>query len=71
MIWYPQRPPSENTSATFPSNLSPFQAIAEAWKRESKESQEKWRKIDANIKKRYNEPVRTSNDKTRRQKAKM
>ncbi|PFH49745.1 hypothetical protein AMATHDRAFT_146939 [Amanita thiersii Skay4041] len=39
---FPPRPP-----------LSPAQAIAEAWKRESVKSQERWRKIDAEVKLRY------------------
>ncbi|KAF8236034.1 hypothetical protein L208DRAFT_1391465 [Tricholoma matsutake] len=40
-------------------NVSPAQAIADAWKRESAESQEKWRRIDANVRLRYNSPPRS------------
>ncbi|PPQ95309.1 hypothetical protein CVT26_008153 [Gymnopilus dilepis] len=40
------------------STLSPAQAIAEAWKRESKENQERWKKIDADVKTRFNAPRR-------------
>jgi len=32
------------------SPLSPAQAIAEAWKRESADNQEKWRRVDAEVK---------------------
>lgn len=45
--------------------LSPAQAIAEAWKRESMENQEKWRRIDAEVKTRYNKPVRILDRKTK------
>ncbi|KAF6763141.1 hypothetical protein DFP72DRAFT_524833 [Ephemerocybe angulata] len=34
------------------------QAIADAWKRESAESQDKWRRLDASVKTRYNTPRR-------------
>ncbi|KIK09818.1 hypothetical protein K443DRAFT_81877 [Laccaria amethystina LaAM-08-1] len=33
--------------------MSPAQAIAEAWKRESLESREKWVRADANVRARY------------------
>jgi hypothetical protein len=51
--------------ACTPSPLSPAQAIAEAWKRESNENQEKWRRIDAGVKVRYNKPVRILDRKTK------
>ncbi|KAF9472435.1 hypothetical protein BDN70DRAFT_886980 [Pholiota conissans] len=44
--------------------ISPAQAIADAWKRESPENQEKWRKLDAEVKTRYNAP-RKLNRKTK------
>ncbi|KII92689.1 hypothetical protein PLICRDRAFT_172748 [Plicaturopsis crispa FD-325 SS-3] len=34
-------------------DLSPAQSIAEAWKRESEENQEKWRQAEAKVKQRY------------------
>ncbi|KAF8197892.1 hypothetical protein BJ912DRAFT_952481 [Pholiota molesta] len=34
--------------------VSPAQAIADAWRRESPENQEKWRKLDSEVKTRYN-----------------
>ncbi|KAF9452783.1 hypothetical protein P691DRAFT_660059, partial [Macrolepiota fuliginosa MF-IS2] len=37
------------------TTVSPAQAIADAWKRESLESQERWRKLDAEMKRRYEE----------------
>jgi len=46
----PYRPPSPA--------VSPAQSIAEAWKRESSESQEKWRRIDVNVRARYTAPRR-------------
>ncbi|KAF9527339.1 hypothetical protein CPB83DRAFT_856384 [Crepidotus variabilis] len=45
--------------------MSPSQAIAEAWKRESMENQEKWRRVDADVKVRYNTPVRLPRRKTK------
>ncbi|KAF8160709.1 hypothetical protein B0H34DRAFT_697784 [Crassisporium funariophilum] len=36
--------------------ISPAQAIADAWKRESMENQEKWKRIDADVKTRFNAP---------------
>jgi len=45
--------------------LTPAQAIAEAWKRESIENQEKWRRIDAEVKVRYSKPVRILDRKTK------
>ncbi|TFK25209.1 hypothetical protein FA15DRAFT_590926 [Coprinopsis marcescibilis] len=45
--------------APAPIPSSPLaQAIAEAWKRETQESQEKWRRMDANVRHRYNAPRR-------------
>jgi len=45
----------KNASSTS-STVSPAQAIADAWKRESLENQEKWRRIDADVKTRFNTP---------------
>jgi hypothetical protein len=45
--------------------LSPAEAIAEAWKRESMENQDKWWRIDAEVKARYNKPVRNLDRKTK------
>ncbi|KAM6502096.1 hypothetical protein JOM56_002073 [Amanita muscaria] len=53
------RSPTPNNAqrGTLPSKaLPPAQALAEAWKRESKQSQELWRRIDANVKLRYLAP---------------
>ncbi|KAF9010610.1 hypothetical protein BDQ17DRAFT_1234235 [Cyathus striatus] len=36
--------------------LSPAQAIADAWKRESLQSQEQWRRIDVNVRTQYSSP---------------
>ncbi|RDB25228.1 hypothetical protein Hypma_007928 [Hypsizygus marmoreus] len=46
----PPRPPSPPPS--------PAQAIADAWKRESAESQEAWRRINARVRLRYTAPPR-------------
>jgi len=55
----------KSVACTPSSPLSPAQAIAEAWKRESQENQEKWRLIDAEVKARYNAPVRIPLRKTK------
>lgn len=47
------------------SPVSPAQAIAEAWKRESAESQERWWKIDADVKRRYEEGKKKQGTKTK------
>ncbi|EDR11556.1 uncharacterized protein LACBIDRAFT_313883 [Laccaria bicolor S238N-H82] len=44
--------------------MSPAQAIAEAWKRESLESREKWMRVDANVGARY-DSRRTHGGKTK------
>ncbi|KIM45354.1 hypothetical protein M413DRAFT_66591, partial [Hebeloma cylindrosporum] len=36
--------------------ISPAQAIADAWKKESMESQAKWQRLDAEVKIRFNTP---------------
>ena len=43
--------------------LSPADAIAEAWKRESQESQEKWRREDAKVKNDYEARRRWKKDR--------
>ena len=43
----------KDLSRTRCCNLSPAQIIAEAWKRESAENQERWRRADAMIKQQY------------------
>jgi len=48
-----------------PGPLTPAQAIAEAWKRESMENQEKWWRINEEVKARYNKPVRILDRKTK------
>ncbi|KAI9067341.1 hypothetical protein FKP32DRAFT_1588699 [Trametes sanguinea] len=56
----PQRPthPRTQTTTTPRSALTPAQAIAQAWMRESPEAQQKWRKADALAKEKYMNPVR-------------
>ncbi|KAF8893511.1 hypothetical protein BD779DRAFT_1506658 [Infundibulicybe gibba] len=54
-------PPSNSTRKQSPPSspkLSPAQAIAEAWKRESVETQQRWRNLDANVRSRYTAPRR-------------
>lgn len=50
----PHRDVTNATNATPP--VSPAQAIADAWRRESLENQEIWRRIDADVKTRFNVP---------------
>jgi hypothetical protein len=45
--------------------LTPAQAIADAWERESTENREKWWQIEAAVKTRYNKPVRILDRKTK------
>ncbi|KAL7281497.1 hypothetical protein ACG7TL_004812 [Trametes sanguinea] len=55
----PQRPTHPRTQTTTArSALTPAQAIAQAWMRESPESQQKWRKADALAKEKYMNPIR-------------
>lgn len=51
----PHRNVTNATNATT-TPVSPAQAIADAWKRETLENQEKWRLIDADVKTRFNVP---------------
>ncbi|TEB38507.1 hypothetical protein FA13DRAFT_1726175 [Coprinellus micaceus] len=54
-----QTRPRQNASTPAAAPLSPLaQAIADAWKRESAESQDKWRRLDASVKTRYSTPRR-------------
>jgi hypothetical protein len=56
----PHRDVTNATNATT-TPVSPAQAIADAWKRESLENQEKWRRIDTDVKTRFTrKPDRTS-----------
>ncbi|KAI0305405.1 hypothetical protein B0F90DRAFT_1697705 [Multifurca ochricompacta] len=41
-----------------PPDITPARAIAEAWIRETKESQNKWREADARLKNLFNHPNR-------------
>ena len=50
----PHRDVTNATNGTPP--VSPAQAIADAWKRETLENQEIWRRIDADVKARFNVP---------------
>ncbi|KAF9567922.1 hypothetical protein CPC08DRAFT_702752 [Agrocybe pediades] len=55
-------PSSQNVRKQItPSNphISPAQAIADAWNRETQESKQRWRKIDADVKLRYNSPKKS------------
>ena len=51
----PHRDVTNATNATT-NSVSPAQAIADAWRRETLENQEKWRRIDADVKTRFNVP---------------
>lgn len=51
-------PPSPGKDAPHRSMVSPAQAIAEAWKRETLESQERWRKLNEEMKRKYQEARR-------------
>lgn len=53
--------PSPHRDVTIATNgtttpVSPAQAIADAWRRETLENQEIWRRIDADVKTRFNVP---------------
>ena len=52
----PHRDVTNATNTTTTPTVSPAQAIADAWKRETLENQEKWRRIDADVKTRFNVP---------------
>ncbi|KAG7446659.1 uncharacterized protein BT62DRAFT_1005948 [Guyanagaster necrorhizus] len=53
-----QSPPS-------PKFLSPAEAIAEAWKRETEESKARWRRIDEDARRRYTNPHHKKERKTK------
>ncbi|KAH9858902.1 hypothetical protein C2E23DRAFT_880316 [Lenzites betulinus] len=57
----PQRPTAQRTQTPPRSALTPAQAIAQAWMRESSESKKKWRAADAHARDRYTDPVRPWN----------
>lgn len=46
-------------------NLSPVDAIAEAWKKESRENQEKWRREDFKVKHDYEARRRWKKDRAK------
>ncbi|KAK0240724.1 hypothetical protein EDD85DRAFT_376465 [Armillaria nabsnona] len=48
-----------------PKILSPAEAIAEAWKRETEESKSRWRRIDEDVKRRYTNPHRKKERRTK------
>ncbi|KAK0462627.1 uncharacterized protein EV420DRAFT_1639845 [Desarmillaria tabescens] len=48
-----------------PKLLSPAEAIAEAWKRETEESKARWRRIDEDVRRRYTNPHRKKERKTK------
>ncbi|KAI0368307.1 hypothetical protein BV20DRAFT_969352 [Pilatotrama ljubarskyi] len=55
----PQRPTTQRTQTTpTRSAVTPAQAIAQAWMRESPEAQRKWRMADALAKEKYLNPLR-------------
>ncbi|KAL9711517.1 hypothetical protein Ac2012v2_004587 [Leucoagaricus gongylophorus] len=54
----PPAPQNSRKSATRTPHKSPAQAIADAWKRESPDSQEIWRKWDAETKRQFEEAQR-------------
>ncbi|KXN90955.1 hypothetical protein AN958_03022 [Leucoagaricus sp. SymC.cos] len=54
----PPSPQKSRKSAVRPVPISPAQAIADAWKRESVESQERWRKLDTEMRRRYEDARR-------------
>ena len=58
---HPHRPnpPRVHTASSAPRTaLSPAQAIAQAWLRESAEAQHQWRMADVRAKEKYLDPVR-------------
>ena len=52
----PHRNVTNATNATTTPIVSPAQAIADAWNRETSENQEKWRRIDEYVQIRFNVP---------------
>lgn len=48
-----------------PKNLSPAEAIAEAWKRETEQSKARWRRIDEDVKRHYTSPYRMKERRTK------
>jgi hypothetical protein len=48
------RTPSQGREAEIPQDITPARAIAEAWIKESKESQDKWKDTDAKLKDTFN-----------------
>ncbi|KAG2122260.1 hypothetical protein BD769DRAFT_974886 [Suillus cothurnatus] len=50
------RPKQDGSTGSICANLSPAQVIAEAWRRESPQSQEFWRQAEAKRKELYTLP---------------
>ncbi|KAH8107713.1 hypothetical protein BXZ70DRAFT_912276 [Cristinia sonorae] len=51
---YPlSRTPPRNGTTQYPKHVSPAQAIAEAWSKETPESQQYWRVADVRARERY------------------
>jgi len=66
-LWMPPpKNPKGGSPLVLPNlspNLSPADAIAEAWKKESQENQEKWRQEDAKIRYDYEARQRWKKDR--------
>ena len=52
------RTPRRGREAQPPHSIPPAHAIAEAWLKETKENQDKWREADAKLKDLFNQPNR-------------
>ncbi|KAK0213217.1 hypothetical protein DFS33DRAFT_105360 [Desarmillaria ectypa] len=48
-----------------PKLLSPAEAIAEAWRRETEESKARWRRIDEDVRRHYTNPHRKKERRTK------
>jgi hypothetical protein len=49
----------QGREAEIPQDITPARAIAEAWIKESKESQDRWKEADAKLKDTFNHPNRS------------
>ncbi|KAH9040176.1 hypothetical protein EDB84DRAFT_573824 [Lactarius hengduanensis] len=52
------RTPRRGREAQPPHSIPPAHAIAEAWLKETRENQDKWREADAKLKDLFNQPNR-------------
>ncbi|KAJ8077991.1 hypothetical protein PM082_000192 [Marasmius tenuissimus] len=59
----PQKQKKIPPPITLAKGMSPAEAIAEAWKRESEESKQRWMRLHADMKQRYSEPRTSSRDR--------